>query len=139
MKHVVTLAAAIEIPTGLLLVFAPSKFTRLLFAADMFGPGDALGPLAGFGLIGLAIACWPSRGSSAPAAAAVRALLVFSLLCAAFLAYQGSVLDETGPLLWPAAVGHGCLGLLLLWYYLAMQRQQSASQRWRATMRWGGP
>ena len=128
MKQVVTLAAAVEIATGLLLVFAPSAFTRLLFAADLFGPGDAVGPLAGFGLLGLAIACWPSRRSSAPAASAVRALLVFSLLCAAFLAYQGSVLDETGPLLWPAAVGHGCLGLLLLWNCLAMRRHKAASQ-----------
>lgn len=128
MKHLVTLAAAIEIPTGLVLVFDPSIFTRLLFAAEMSGPGDALGPLAGFGLLALAIACWPSRGGSAPAASAVCALLTFSLLCAVYLAYRGVTMDETGPLLWPATAGHAFLGLLLLWNWLAPRRQSTASR-----------
>jgi hypothetical protein len=49
MKYFVTLAAAIEIPTGVLSIFEPSIFTKLLFAGEMSGPGNALGPLAGFG------------------------------------------------------------------------------------------
>lgn len=128
MKYLVTLCAAIEIPTGLVLIFKPSMFTQLLFAADMSDPGNALGRLAGFGLVALAIACWPTRSDSAPSASAVWALLAFSFLCAIYLAYWGASTGEPGPLLWWAAVGHAILGLLLLWYWLA-SRWQSATLR----------
>jgi hypothetical protein len=70
MKNLVFLAAALEIPTGAVLIFAPSDFTQLLFGAEMSGPGQALAPLAGFALLALAIACWPLRGASG--AASVR-------------------------------------------------------------------
>ena len=122
MKYVVPLAAAIEVPTGLALIFKPSLFTKLLFGAEMSGPGNALGPLAGFGLIALAIACWPSRATTAPNPSAVRALLAFSFLCAAYLAYCGLTQDTTGPFLWPAAVGHAVLGILLLRVWSASRR-----------------
>ena len=125
MKYLVMLAVAIEIPTALVLIFEPSIFTELLFAAESPGPGNALAPLAGFGLVALAIACWPSRAGAAPAASAVSALLAFSLLCAIYLAYRGLSMGESGPLLWPAAGGHTVLGLLLLWHWLGL--------RWRST------
>ena len=112
-----------EFPTALILILAPSVFTRLLFAADISGPGRALAPLAGFALFGLAIACWPSRGASVPATSAVRALFVFSLLCAVYLAYRGVVGADNGPLLWPAVVGHAVLAVCLLWCWLALRGQ----------------
>lgn len=118
-KNLVAIAAAVEIPTGLVLILAPSVFTRLLFAADMSGPGQAFAPLAGFALLALAIACWPSRGVFAPPASAVRALLAFSLLYTVYLVYRGISGGEIGPLLWPAAAGHAVLTLLLLWCWLA--------------------
>lgn len=125
MKMLVTLAAAVEIPTGLVLIFAPSVFMRLLFGADMSGPDRALGPLAGFALLALAIACWPSRAAAAPAVSAIRALLAFSLLCVVYLAYRGVSGDKSGILLWPAAAGHAVIALLLLWCWLT----KSASGR----------
>lgn len=117
-KKLVTIAAAIEIPTGLVLILAPSVFTRLLFAADMSGPAQALSPLAGFALFAVAIACWPSRDAAVPSASAVRALLAFSLLCTVYLISQGMSADAIGPLLWPAAAGHAVLTLFLLWCWL---------------------
>jgi heme A synthase len=125
MKTLVTLAAAIEIPTGLVLIFDPGRFMWLLFGVDMPGAGEALGPLAGFALFALAIACWPSRTAIAPAASAVRALLSFSLLCVAYLAYVAVSGVRTGVLLWPAAVGHAVVALLLLWRLLAIRRIKS--------------
>ena len=119
MKALVALAAAIEIPTGLVLIFDPSVFMRLLFGAEMSGPYEALGPLAGFALLALAIACWPSRVADGPAAPAVRALLAFSALCALYLAYQGAFGDNTGILLWPAAASHALVALSLFWCWLA--------------------
>ena len=115
----VAVAAAIEIPTGLALIFAPSMFMRLLFGADMSGPGEALGPLAGIALFALAIACWPSRSGVAPASSAVLALIAFSLLCAVYLTHKGIFGVETGILLWPAAAGHAGIAVLLVWRWLA--------------------
>ena len=118
MKTLVTLAAAIEIPTALVLIFYPALFTRLLFDADISAADQALGPLAGFGLIALAIACWPAQSAVAPAAPAVHALLAFSLLCVAYLAYFGMSGAKTGILLWPAAAGHAVVALILIWCWL---------------------
>jgi hypothetical protein len=127
MKNLVFLAAALEIPTGAVLIFAPSDFTQLLFGAEMSGPGQALAPLAGFALLALAIACWPLRGASGPPASAVRALLAFSLLCAVYLAHEGISAERIGLLLWPAAAGHAVLALLLVRLWLAARRQSTAS------------
>jgi hypothetical protein len=127
MKKLVMIAAAVEIPTALILILAPSVFTRLLFAADISDAGKALAPLAGFALFALAIASWPSRGASVPATSAVRALLVFSLLCTVYLAYRGVVGANTGPLLWPAAAGHAVLTLGLLWCWLTSRQRSAAS------------
>ena len=103
MKTLVAFAAAIEIPTGLVLIFEPSVFMRLLFGVDMSGPDQALGPLAGFALVAFAVACWPAGDSAAPAGSTVWGLLGFSTLCAVYLAYQGVFGTKTGILLWPAA------------------------------------
>ena len=127
MKNLVILAAALEIPTGVVLILAPSYFTWLLFGAEMSGPGEALAPLGGFALLALAVACWPQRGASGPPASAVRALLAFSLLCAAYLAYRGLTAENTGLLLWPAAVGHAVLALLLARTWLAARHKSTTS------------
>jgi hypothetical protein len=128
MKKLVTLAAAIEIPTGLILIFDPGRFMRLLFGVEMPGAGEALGPLAGFAIFALVIACWPSRTAVTPAASAVWALLSFSLLCVAYLAYIGVSGVRAGVLLWPAAVGHAVVALLLLWRWLATRRISNVAE-----------
>ena len=128
MKKLVILAAAMEIPTGLVLILRPTVFTQLLFGVELSGPGPALGSLGGFALLALVIACWPPRGHSAPSTAAVHALLAFSFLCAAYLAYQGIVGERAGPLLWPAVAGHAALALLLLRSWLMSQRRSTTSR-----------
>ena len=120
MKILVALAAAIEIPTALVLISYPALFTQLLFGADISAADQALGPLAGFALIALAIACWPSRKAAAPPLSTVLALLAFSLLCVLYLSYRGATGASTGILLWPATIGHAVVALLLLWCW---QRQ----------------
>jgi hypothetical protein len=111
LKALVRLAAGLEVGTGLVLIASPSAFTRLLFGSDLASPGPGLGRLAGFALLALALACWPSQEASA--GPALRGMLLFSFLCAAYLIYRGIRGGATGPLLWPAAVLHACLALLL--------------------------
>ena len=105
------LAAGLEVGTGLVLIASPSAFARLLFGSDLASPGPGLGRLAGFALLALALACWPSHEASA--GPALRGMLLFSALCAAYLIYRGIRGGATGPPLWPAAVLHASLALLL--------------------------
>ena len=119
LKLLVTLAAAIEIPTALVLISYPALFTRLLFGADISAADQALGPLAGFALIALAIACWPSRNVETPPLSTILALLAFSLLCVLYLAYRGATGASAGILLWPATIGHAVVALLLVWCWRA--------------------
>jgi hypothetical protein len=111
LKALLRLAVGLEVGTGLVLIASPSLFTRLLFGSDLASPGPGVGRLAGFALLGLAVACWPSH--DAAAGPALRGMLLFSILCAAYLVYRGIRGGATGPLLWPAAVLHGALAMLL--------------------------
>jgi hypothetical protein len=60
-----------------------------------------LGRIAGFALLALGWACWPSQeateGGHVP-----LALLIYNLLVAVYLAYMGIGEELAGILLWPA-------------------------------------
>jgi len=113
MKRLLALAAGTEVVTGLALIVDTSIVTRLLFGGDLPGPGRALGTLAGLALLALALACWPSRDATGSVRPALRAMLLFSLLVALYLIYWGVANGAVGILLWPAAVFHAVLALLL--------------------------
>ena len=85
----VTAAAAVKVVTGLVLIIRRSLFVWLLFRAELSAAGQALGRLAGFSLLALALACWPVRGAETKSNPALRALLAFSLLAAVYLVYVG--------------------------------------------------
>jgi len=104
-------AAGLEVGTGIVLIASPSLFARLLFGSAMASPGPGIARLAGFALLSLVVACWPTR--DAALGPALRGMLLFSVLCAAYLVYRGIRGGATGPLLWPAAVLHAALALLL--------------------------
>ncbi len=114
----VTVAAAIEVVTGLVLLIRPSLFGWLLFGAELSGTGQALGRLTGLALLALALACWPRRGAESGPNPALRALLVFSLLTTVYLVYLGVGTGLVGPLLWPAAALHTALTILLVHTWL---------------------
>jgi hypothetical protein len=109
----ITVAAAIEVGTALVLVSFPSLFARLILGAELSAPGQAVGRLAGFALIALVLACWPRAGEESASAASLRALLVFSVLVALYLAYLGIGGGFPGPLLWPAVVMHSAVAIVL--------------------------
>jgi hypothetical protein len=113
----VAVAAGVEVATGLVLIIRPSVFVWLLFGAELSGAGLALGRLAGFALLALALACWP--GGAADVRSALLALLVFSVLTTVYLAYLGISGALIGILLWPAVALHGVLTILLARGWLA--------------------
>jgi len=60
-RKVPGLAAVLEAVTGLALMIHPSFVSQLLFGDGVTGTGRAVGRFAGFGLLSLGLACWPSR------------------------------------------------------------------------------
>ena len=113
----VPVAAGIEVVTGLVLIIRPSLFGWLLFGAGFSTPGQALGRLAGFSLLALALACWPRQGVDRRVAA--QALILFSVLTVIYLVYLGIVRGLAGPLLWPAVALHAAMTIMLVrgWLY----------------------
>jgi hypothetical protein len=108
---VVAVAAAVEVAAGVILAVIPSVAARLVFGTDFTPAGTAICRIAGFGLLGLGIACWPASALVNPRA--VRGLLAYNVLAAVFFAWLGISRELVGPLLWPAAALHGVLSLLL--------------------------
>ena len=107
-------AAGVEVVTGFVLLIAPGVFTHLIFGGELSNPGRAFGPLAGFALLALVLACWPVAGR--PALPALQAFLFFSACAAVYLVYRGiSNSTEVGVLLWPAAAMHALLAVFLAW------------------------
>jgi hypothetical protein len=108
----VAVAAAIEVVTAIVLIIGPALFVRLLFGAELSDAGQALGRLAGFSLLALALACWPGLGIERRSA--TWALILFSLLSAIYLVFLGVGSGPAGILLWPAAALHATLSVLLV-------------------------
>ena len=66
MRIVLALAAAAEAATGLVLFAYPPIVVRLLFGAEISGAGELVSRVLGIALIGLGVACWPSRSPRQP-------------------------------------------------------------------------
>ena len=109
----IAVAAGIEVGTSVLLIIRPSLFVWLIFGSELSAAGDALGRLAGFALLALALACWPGPGIAAQSIAAFRALLLFSVLTTVYLLYLGIGSGPVGPLLWPASALHAGVAIFL--------------------------
>ena len=56
-----SVAAAVEIATGIALIAYPQAVSSLLLGADLAGAGIAVGRVAGAACFSLGLACWMSR------------------------------------------------------------------------------
>src|SRR5271165_4997169 len=84
-KAFVRISAAIEAVTGFAFILSPSLIVRLLLGGDLGAVGIVVGRVCSFGLLSLAIACWPGRGDASQQA--TRALFTYNLLASVYLAY----------------------------------------------------
>jgi hypothetical protein len=112
-RRVLAVAAALEMGAGLALALAPAPVVSLLFGAELPVMAWPLGRLAGIALLSFGLACWPAR-PPAEDRSTLRAMLVYNSLVALYLGVLGSVAGG-GPLLWPAAVFHALVAVLLVW------------------------
>lgn len=99
------LAAMVEAAAGLALVVAPAIVARLLVGIDLAEMALPVARVAGIGLIGLAVACWPGPP--------VLGMLIYSAGVTLLLSWLGAVAGLTGVLLWPAVVLHAVLSIVL--------------------------
>ena len=124
MKRLLTLAAVLELVTGLVLAIEPSVVARLLLGSGDTGVGAAVGRVAGFALVSLGSACWPGRDPVGRHAPAVRAMLTYNLLITGYLVFLGIGGQRVGVLLWPAVAVHGLVTLLLVGEWFKTQQTQ---------------
>ena len=113
MRKVLMLCAAAEAGTGIALMIAPSIVIPLLLRGNTTDLAAWLGRFVGVALLSLGMACWPEQHRPDVSAAAFRAMLTYSILVALLFGYLGAAVHVGGPLLWPAAVLHAVVSLLL--------------------------
>ena len=110
-RMLVRLSAALEAATGVALIADPDFVARLLLGVGLTGGGIAVGRVAGFGLLALGLACWPSAEDATTHA--IWALFTYNLLAGLFLGYLRVGGSFVGYLLWPACAIHVLLALLM--------------------------
>lgn len=110
MKALLAVAAAGEAVTGFALLAYPPIVVRLLFGVEIAGAGILMSRVAGMGLIGLGVACWPNGSTRRP----LHGMLTYGALVTLYLVYLGVRAEAVGPLLWPAIAGHAILIVLLI-------------------------
>ena len=124
LRKVLVFAGVVEIGTGIAFMADPAIVVSLLLGGDVSSVGIPLGRCFGIALLALGIACWPSRETAAGSRPAFRAMLIYNVLIAAYLAWQGTAAHMAGILLWPAVLLHAGVALLLAW----TQRDASSSR-----------
>lgn len=110
-RNVLCFSLLAEGALGLAVILAPGLVAHLLLGAEVTGAGVAYARVLGVALVALGIACWPR--TDAVRGEAVRAMLLYNLLVALYLAWLGLAHRATGILLWPAVLEHALVTLLL--------------------------
>ena|SRR5271167_3065311 len=105
------LSATIEAATGVALIAVPDLVARVLLGVGLSDSGVAVARIAGFGLLALGLASWPTAGDATPST--VRALFAYNLLAALYLGYLRVSGEFVAFLLWPACALHAVVALLL--------------------------
>jgi hypothetical protein len=110
-NRVLTIAAVLEVATGVALLIVPSLVGRLLFGEELTGIVIPVARVLGIALLALGVCCWP--GSTA-----LCGMLTYSALVTFYLLYLAIRGEWVGPLLWPVVALHGILTVLLarVWF-----------------------
>ncbi|HYV38488.1 MAG TPA: hypothetical protein VE988_22580 [Gemmataceae bacterium] len=115
-KMLLAATAILELPTGVILLIAPSLAAELLLGTELSSPAAvAVGRVAGAALFSIGLNClleWKGDGRKA---GLVIGLLAYNLLVAILLAAAAVIESLHGIALWPACVVHTGLALWCLW------------------------
>jgi hypothetical protein len=111
-RTVLMLAAWIEIIVGASFIFALDAKFQLIFGAMPEGIGALFARFAGVALIGLGVACIPSK-LERTSQNAVRGLFVFNIGATIFFAWVAIATTFRGAVLWPVVILHAVLSIAL--------------------------
>jgi hypothetical protein len=117
LRRLLAFASIVEVATGLALMLVPVTVVTLLLGVNPTGEALALAlaRFVGIALLALGVACWPGPAAGTGHPPVLRGLLLYNVLVALFLASLSLLEHMTGVLLWPAAVLHAVVAVLLLW------------------------
>ena len=121
MNNILMVAALAEAGTGVILLAYPPIVVRLIFDAEIVGAGGSMSRLAGMALIGLGAACWPGTDTRR----AFFGMVTYSVLAMLYLTYIGVRGERVGLLLWPGAVVHAIVIVLLGGAWLKQRKSQA--------------
>ena len=119
MPSIVSVSAAIEAATGLVLLIAPQLFASLVLGTGFDQAGVVVARVCGVALLSLGLACWPEEHVSVGegGTAVARALLTYNASIAAYFAYLRILGGYRGILLVPAILLHVVITTLLVKHY----------------------
>jgi hypothetical protein len=120
-SRVLLFSSAVEIATGLGFLIAPSLLLSLLLGMEGSTAVVMIARFFGIAVLSLGLACWPGAENQSHGAPPLRAMLVYNVAAALYLAYLGAIDGVLGPLLWPGAVLHAIVAVLLGIGYLSGQ------------------
>ena len=109
MKNILMFSAVAETATGIAAIFIPSIILHILFDIEANEISITLTRFTGICLGSLGIACWPRENFSQ----ALRAMFLYNLLVAIFFTYIGVTSSLVGILLWPVAILHLGIAVIL--------------------------
>jgi hypothetical protein len=115
MKKLLIITALGEGAFGLLLLVYPPIALHALFGVeilDVDGLSVIMSRIAGVAIIGLGVACWPSR--TGESRQQFYGMLAYSILVMLYLLRIGVRGVLVGPFLWPAVIVHLVLIVLLV-------------------------
>lgn len=105
--------AVLEGGTGIAAIVVPALVLRLLFNSETDEVGTIATRLAGMAILALAAGCWRVR-QSAETEPMMVAMLGYNALAALLFLLVGSHAVHSGMLLWPAAIFHIAMIVLLV-------------------------
>lgn len=114
MKHLFMMMAALEVATGLALLWSPSVPVSLLLGVSLNAPRTlVVGRFAGAALLSLGVACWLARddGQSRATRGLIAAMSLYNVAVAALLTHAGPGSGLAGVGLWPVVVVHVALAV----------------------------
>ena len=124
-----SVAAVIEVTTGIALITTPHAVSGLLLGVDLAGAGVAVGRVAGVALLSLGLMCWMSRQQDNKTPV-LTAMLTYNLLVTIYLTYLGFEGQLVGTLLWPVIAIHTVLTLLFGYVVFNDRGPSTASNRY---------
>ena len=119
-------SALAEVGVALAMLIDPALVVSWLLGVEISSPGTLLGRFFGIALLALEVACWPNPQRAESGASDFRALLIYNVLFALYLAYVGTLGNLGGWLLWPAVAFHAVVALLLGWTRHGERRIEAA-------------